>query len=166
MSEQKHEPWLEINDQQLSAETLEARIEERLRQRRAELGPVSRHFPTFQAQAPVPQATAAGENNQRLHDVLRQLQQLPPPATHPALSSSPATRLPLLGRFWALMRSQAHQLVLFYVNRHLAHQAQTNHLVSNALHELGALLLAQQQEVERLQARLSALEQNDERAGE
>lgn len=161
MNELSRQPWLEIHDPQLTSEALIERVEAQLEERRAQLGPVARHFPTFQAQASaLDEATAnmAGASA-ALRDALRQLQELPPPATHPVLAPSPATSLPLLGRLWTLIRSQTHHLVLFYVNRNLAHQTQTTHLLSTALHELSVLLLAQQEQIEQLRARL---EENDE----
>ena len=167
MNTEQNEPWIEMDDALETSASLARRVEEQLQQRQAKLGPVSRRFPSFQGETP----GMGGEGDEaaplryaRLRDTLRQLQELPPPPTNAALASSPATRLPLLGRFWQLVRSQAHQLVLFYVNRHLAHQTQANHLLSNALHELSALLLAQQQEIDRLQNRLQEMDQNREQA--
>jgi hypothetical protein len=168
MNPEWQEPWIEISDPQISAEELAAQVEQRLQQRRAELGPVTRHFPVFQLQAPELESNAGQQSDARytrLRDALRQLQELPPPPTHAVLAPSPATRLPLVGRFWQLLRSQAHQLVLFYVNRQLAHQAQSNLLAANVLKELSALLLAQQQELDQLRARLEERDQGQEQAG-
>lgn len=156
MTDKQHDPWLEIHDSEISSVTLAARVEERLKARREQLGPVSRHFPTFQDQALDLAEGALADVNMR--ELLRQLQELPAPPTHAILAPSPATRLPLLGRLWQLVRSQTHELVLFYVNRHVAHQAQRNHLLSNALNQLNATIQAQKQEMERLEARLEALE--------
>lgn len=163
MSEKQRDLWLDIDDGEISSETLAARVEERLKTRREQLGPVARHFPAFQArvaEAGNPPAPA------EMRDILRQLQELPDPPTHATLAPSPATRLPFLGRFWQLIRSQTHELVLFYVNRHVAHQTRPNHLIITALHRLGATVQAQQQEIERLQARIEALEAMSEQADE
>lgn len=174
MHEPPREPWIELHDAEFTSQALVARVEERLQRTRAQLGPLSRRFPTFQPQFdPAPGTTpgapaanidyaneSAGARAEHAA-ALRRLQELPLPATHAALAVSPATRLPLLGCLWALVRSQAHQLVLFYVNRHIAHQAQHNRHAAHVLHELSATLQAQQQEIARLQARLAALEEED-----
>lgn len=163
MSEKQHDRWLEIDDSEISSDALAARVEERLQARREELGPVSRQFPVFHAQPSDPDETVA---HSEMRDILRQLQELPEPPTHATLAPSPATRLPLFGRLWQLVRSQTHQLVLFYVNRHVAHQARQNHLVANALRRLSASVNAQQQEIERLQARLETLDSTSQQADE
>jgi GT2 family glycosyltransferase len=42
------------------------------------------------------------------------------------VSDQPPTRVPLLTRMWGLVRRQAHQLVIFYVNRLAAQQSKLN----------------------------------------
>lgn len=156
MTESHDQPWLHIEDAHLSSAELVARVEEQLQKRRDRLGPLTRRFPTFQATSTAlddPHQTLE-EAHDALRDALRRLNELPPPPTHANLATSPATRVPLLGRLWALIRNQAHHLVLFYVNRQQAHQAQVNLHTANVLHELAALLIAQQQEIEHLQSRL------------
>ncbi len=162
MTKNKQDLWLELNDEETSSAALAARVEERVKARREQLGPVSRRFPTFQAETPdLDQATSL-----EVQDILRQLQELPEPPTHATLAPSPATRLPVFGRLWQLIRSQTHELVLFYVNRQVAHQARYNHLLSNALRKLSATVQAQQNEIERLQARLERLESAPEQTDE
>lgn len=163
MSEKQHDLWLEIDDGELSSEALAAHVEERLKARREQLGPVSRHFPAFQTAAPHPENAAAPSE---VREILRQLQELPEAPTHATLAPSPATRLPILGRLWQLVRSQTHALVLFYVNRHVAHQTRHNHLVASTLLRLSATVNIQQQEIKRLQARLEELETASEQADE
>ncbi len=162
MNEKKDDLWLELDDTEITSNALTARVEERVKARRKQLGSVSRLFPTFQAEAPdLDQATPL-----EMQDILRQLQELPEPPTHTTLAPSPATRLPVFGRLWQLIRSQTHELVLFYVNRHVANQAQQNHLLSNALRHLSAIVQTQEQEIERLQTRLENLESTSEQTDE
>jgi hypothetical protein len=165
MSDPKQEPWLELDDPHLTSTELAARVEERLHRRREELGAVTRSFPTFEAPASGP-GTSGEVRDAALHQLLNELAAMPPPATQSALAPSPATRLPLLGPLWALIRNQAHQLVLFYVNRQVAHQARVNHLLSTALHEVAARLAAQQEEIEGLRKRLDRLESSDDKVDE
>lgn len=162
MNEKKDELWLELDDSEITSNALAARVEERVKARREQLGSVSRSFPTFQAKAPVLDRATPLE----MQDLMRQLQELPEPPTHATLAPSPATRLPLFGRLWQLIRSQTHELVLFYVNRHVANQAQQNHLLSSALRHLSAIVQTQQQQIERLQARLDGLESTSEQTDE
>lgn len=163
MNNSRQEGWITIDDPQVTAAALEARVEARLARHRAELGRVTRRFPSFQGGS----LDEGGEGNVAhgaLQDVLRQLETAPPPATDAALAPSPATRLPLLGRLWRLARRQAHELVLFYVNRHLAHQTRVNHLAARALRELGAQLAQQEARIEALEARLAEQQRSDEQA--
>lgn len=159
MNREAQESWIEIDDPEISAAQLEARIEERLEQRRAALGPVMRSFPAFQVDRPQDDMAAAGQG--RLQSLLDQLAlATPPTAAH--LAPSPVTRLPVVGRLWSLLRGQTHELVLFYVNRHLAHQAKVNHAIERALRELSALLAQQDARIDELQARLDELDRSGE----
>lgn len=53
--------------------------------------------------------------------------------TEPILASSPATRLPLIGRLWGAIRQQVHGLILFYLNRQRADQAEITHHLLQAV---------------------------------
>ena len=72
------------------------------------------------------QAPAAPPARGATSDLARHRQQISLAAhtlpTAPDLAPSNATRLPLIGRLWAGVREQAHQLVLYYVNRSAGHQ--------------------------------------------
>lgn len=150
--------WLELHDAEITADHLTSRIETRIQQRRAELGEVKRTFPTFGFIAAMPQPPAAGDYSATLYHHLRQLNELETADTTPILVDSPSTRLPLLGPLWQLIRRAAHELVLFYVNRHIAHTTiSQNHLV-NILNEQTGLLQQQQAEIEKLQREVEKLQ--------
>ena len=149
--------WIEIHDSEISSAELVREVAARAKRRRAEAGPVEIAFPAFGAAVPVPDAGATKDDVTRLHYFLRQLDQLPPPETQPELVASPVTRLPVLGRLWQLVRREAHNLVLFYVNRIAAHNTAANRHVANALNELTVLVQAQQAEIERLQEEVAQL---------
>jgi uncharacterized coiled-coil protein SlyX len=155
MSHEQRETWISLQDPQLSSEALAARVETQLTRRRRELGRVTQRFPDFQTQ---PSEIEDDENGEALQQALRQLQTLPPPPTQATLSPSLVTRLPVLGRLWRLIRAQSHELVLFYVNRQLAHQTQTNHLVFRALQGMHTQLAQQAAHITALESRLAALE--------
>lgn len=146
----KEEAWIEIHDAEVSSAELARLAATRAQQRRDEEGPAAIDFPPFGATGGDPEEGTAGDAVTRLHFFLRQLDQVPPPETQPTLAASPATRVPVLGRLWQLIRQQAHNLVLFYVNRSAARNAAVERHVGSALNELAALAQAQQAEIERL----------------
>jgi len=145
-------PWLELNDPEINADDLMARIDVRLAQREVTDGRFQPHYPTFGHVSSLPQPID-DHFAPNLYHHLRALNDLKPPDTMPELAASPATRLPLLGKLWSLVRAQAHNLVLFYVNRSAADDAQTRAHVVNALNERARLVQEQQQEIAALRAR-------------
>jgi len=82
-----------------------------------------------------------------------------------SLAPSAATQVPILGRLWASVRRQAHQLVLYYLEQAISKQLAVNkHMVGalNRLAESHQEILALRQEVDRLQQRNEVLEACDE----
>ncbi|MFO7537686.1 MAG: hypothetical protein R6X32_06460 [Chloroflexota bacterium] len=151
---QKSHPWLVINDDELSTAALEAKIEGQVQMRRRQSGTITPDFPSFGFVVDMPSPGA----NPALYYHLRQLNELETAAATPVLAPSPATRLPLLGRLWGLIRQQVHELILFYINRSAARQARLeSHLVS-LLNEQTRLLQTQQVEIEALKQRVAGLE--------
>jgi hypothetical protein len=151
-------PFLEINDPEISAEQLTAAIQQRVQQRRAQLGTVERPFPAFGTAVPCPQQPDNLDHPPALYHHLRQANDLyGRPETAPILAASPATRVPLLGRLWALIREQAHGLVLFYVNRAIAHQTTINRHTISALNQLTLLSQEQQRTIADLQQEIERL---------
>ena len=154
------QPWLELYDAEITADQLTRLINKRIQQRRAERGEVKRTFPTFGFIAVMPHPPAAGDYPATLYHHLRQLNELETAETAPILVDSPSTRLPLLGPLWQLIRRAAHELVLFYVNRHITHTTIShNHLV-NILNEQTRLLQQQQTEIEKLQREVEELQKS------
>lgn len=142
-------PWIKLTDETLSAADLEAQVEARLAQRE----PLAVDFPRFGHVAPFPEPDRPWAPTLFYH--LQQLNEMPPPATDPILAASPAQRVPLLGRFWSLIRRQAHALVLFYVNRAVAEHTRAHNHTLSVLNELTRIADAQQAEIERLRAALA-----------
>ncbi|MCA9874950.1 MAG: hypothetical protein KC441_14875 [Anaerolineales bacterium] len=152
--EPQGQPWIEIHDEEVTASALQEAIETRLQARPSQWSSEHLTFPTFGYAAPLPEPPPGVHQFTTLHHHLRQLNQMPPPDTTPLLVESPALRVPILGRLWRQIRGQAHQLVLFYVNRLAAREtAVTNHTVS-ALNELTRLAQQQQAEIDQLRAEL------------
>ena len=165
-SKNEEQPWIEIHDPEISSADLVGEVAERARHRRDEQGAVEIDFPPFGTAHPTPDVATAPDDPTRLHYFLRQLDQLPPPETQPELAASPASRVPMLGRLWQLIRREAHNLVLFYVNRNVAHNAAANRHVANALNEMAALVQAQQAEMERLREELAQWKDEAQNSGQ
>ena len=156
------QPWIELHDSQISSAELVCEVAARAQRRRVDQGTVKIDLPAFGASTRAPDEGATREDVIRLHYYLRQLEQLPAPETQPELAASSATRVPLLGRLWQLIRREAHNLVLFYVNRTVAHNTVTNRHVFSALNEAAALIEEQQAEIERLREELAQLKDEEQ----
>jgi hypothetical protein len=153
--------WLEINDEEITAEQLTATVAARAQQRQAELGEVKLTFPAFGFVAAMPQPPDIGDYSATLYHHLQRLNEMETAETEPILVPSPSTRLPVIGPLWQLIRRAAHELVLFYVNRHIAHNTVVhNHLIS-ILNEQTRLLQEQQIEIEKLQIEVEMLKTQD-----
>jgi hypothetical protein len=155
--------FLEIHDPELTPADLTAAIDERVQQRRAQLGVVERAFPAFGTAVPCPQQPADLDHPPALYHHLRLVNELyGRPETAPILAASPATRVPILGRLWVMIREQAHSLVLFYVNRSVAHQTTVNRHVISAINQLTLLNQEQERKIARLEQEIGRLRDNQE----
>ncbi len=153
----KPPPWLELYDEEVTADHLTDLIQQRVQQRQAQLGEVKRTFPAFGFVAAMPEPPTARDHSATLYHHLRRLNETDIIETAPLLVPSPTTRLPLLGPLWALIRRAAHELVLFYVNRHIAHNTTFHNHLINILNEQTRLLEQQQTEIERLNLEIELL---------
>ncbi len=153
---QENDGWLRISDTEMTSAELEAEVRRRVQKRREALGQVQPKFPAFGTLSPAPEVRL---NNPALAHHLRQLNQLDPVPTAPVLASSPATQVPLLGNLWQLVRKQFHELILFYVNRSTGYETKVDNHIISTLNELTRVVQAQQDEIERLQEEIRALEE-------
>jgi hypothetical protein len=147
----------EINDPEIDVDRIMDEIRRRIQERRQTLGYDKRSFPIFGAAA-YPGEPGDIPYDPTLYYHLRianeTYAQVP---TAPQLAPSPATRLPVVGRVWGRVRGLAHELVLFYVNRHVAHETNLDRQVISVLNRLAALTAQQQRQIEALQAEIKAL---------
>jgi hypothetical protein len=148
---------IEIQDPDIDVDEIMAQIRARVQQRRAELGYDKRTFPAFDL------AAYPGEPEDIAYDVnlyhyLRLVNTTYNQVeTGLNLAPSPATQLPIIGPLWARVRGQVHNLVLFYVNRSLAHQTNVNRHLISVLNRLTLLSQEQQRIIAILQAEVDAL---------
>lgn len=147
-------PWIEIHDEAITSAELVAEVERRVAQRRAELGPVNLVFPTFGHVSTFPEPPPGAQVSPHLYYYLKQANQTPASAVEPLLASSPATQLPVVGRFWQRVRGQVHSLVLFYVNRAVRDQNRLNVNLISTLNELTRVVQEQAAEIDGLRAEL------------
>jgi hypothetical protein len=151
--------WIEVHDEQFTSEALAAELERRVAARRAELGSVDLILPTFGRISTFPEPPAGRVYDANLYYHLKQANQARPAVLEPLLAPSPATRLPVLGRLWGLIRGEMHQLILFYVNRAASSQNRLNTDVVSTLNELTRLCQVQGAEIERLRDELQRLKE-------
>ncbi len=147
-------PWVEIHDEAITSAELVAEIEHRVAERRAELGPVNLVFPTFGHVSTFPEPPPGTQVSPHLYYYLKQANQTPATAVEPVLAPSPATQMPVVGRFWQRVRGQVHSLVLFYVNRSVRDQNGLNVNLISALNELTRVVQEQADEIDALRAEL------------
>ncbi len=154
--------WIIFEDEETTAAALKTAVEKKLVERRAALGrPSPVNFPAFGYLSSMPEPPQSDPVSQTLYHHLRHLNEMDAPETASVLLPSPATKVPILGRLWATIREQAHQLVLFYVNRALAHETAVNTHTLNTLNELTRLTQSQQEEISRLQKKLAQLQKTE-----
>jgi hypothetical protein len=151
------EDLVEIRDPEIEVAQIMERIQERVRNRRAELGLVRQDFPVFGAAA-MPDKPEDIPVNANLYRYLEQVNKSYYRfETGADVQLSPATRVPVLGRIWSLMRSQAHALVRFYVNRNIEHQVAVNQQIVSVLNLLTASLEEQQRLTLEMQKEIEAI---------
>jgi hypothetical protein len=135
-----------------------AEIESRVERRWEQYGRITPQFPTFGQTAAMP---APPHDASALYHHLRQLNELEGPPVTPVLVPSPITQLPVIGRLWQFIRKQAHDLVLFYVNRANAYNYRAHSQLISTLNELVRLTQQQQEEIRRLRAEIEVLPDKD-----
>jgi hypothetical protein len=143
---------IEIHDPEIDPQIIMTQIRRRIQERRLEAGYDNRTFPAFGAAMVCPEPPEGMPYSPDLYHHLRQVNSLYSEVeTATILAPSPATRVPILGRFWKLIREQAHGVVLFYVNRSVGHQVKVNRHLVSVLNQLT-------EENQALQRRIMALE--------
>jgi len=159
MSDGVPDDLLESNNPEIDTVALMAQIRERMRQRRRELGVDNRSFPSYDVTS-CPAEPDDLPYDANLYHHLRLANELYAEAdTEPALPPSPLTRVPLFGRLWQRVRPSLHVLILFYVNRALAHQVTVNRHLVSVLNQLTVQVEAQQRTIVALQSDIQALRQ-------
>jgi hypothetical protein len=151
---------IEIHDPEIDPEAIMAKIRARIQERRTQLGYVRPQFSTFGGSV-LPDRPNDIAYDPELFDHLELVnEQYTKVPSESNLQPSPATRVPLLGSLWAMIREQAHGLVLFYTNRTSSHQTGVNREIISILNGLTTLNIEQQRRIERLESELEAVRLN------
>lgn len=142
---------IELNDDELSAEALEASVAEGMSA--AEAAAINarvNEIPRYIKSGSRPSLNSKTINH-HLEAARRALAQA---ETQANLAPSPATATPVLGTLWGRIRGQMHELVLFYVNRLGGTTGRVDGQLIEAIEELTALVEAQQAEIEALKEKI------------
>ena len=148
---------IEIRDPEIDTALVMEQVQEHVQRRRAELGEVNQDFPVFGAAAMPARPDDVPIDANLYHYLELANKSYNQFETGADVRLSPATRLPLLGRIWSLIRRQAHELVLFYVNRNIEHQVAVNQQMVSVLNLLTASLQEQQRLAHDLKAEIAEL---------
>lgn len=150
------EALIEIHDPEIDAVEVMRRIRESLEEKRRSGLIRERDFPRFGVATMPPPPVGAHDTDlyyhlQRANDTCADV------GVAVTLADSPLTRLPVVGRFWALLRRQTHELIVYYLGLSARKQVGVNtHLVS-VLNRLAAQNQAQAEELEELRRQVQAL---------
>ena len=152
---------IEIRDPEIDAQEIVAEIRDKIDRRRKELGYEHMIFPSFGAVV-YPGRPGDIPYDPDLYHHLKLVNKLYTEVeTQPALEASPALRIPVVGQLWQLIRREAHNMVLFYVNRSINHEIAVHRHVISVLNLLTAenqklqrSILALSEELEQLRSKL------------
>ncbi len=148
---------IEIHDPEIDPAQIMEQIRERIQRRREELGYPRQVFPTFGAAA-YPGEPEGEDYDADLYYHLRQANQhYHQLGVEMVLAPSPRSRIPLIGPWWDRVRREAHQLVLFYVNRLAQRQVTVNRHLVSTLNRMAVQIQEQQRQIRALQDELRKL---------
>lgn len=158
MTEQNDHQLIEIDDPEIDPEQIMIEIRRRMWIERKKRKYDQQSFPQF-GQSDLFNQLADLEVDSELYRFLEKANNaIGDMDTSAHLAESPATRVPILGNIWRMIRANAHQLVLFYVNRTTARQTTVNAEMLNVLNRLTIMVHEQSETIEILRAELETSE--------
>jgi hypothetical protein len=150
---------IEIHDPEIDPARILEEIRERIRRRREELGYPRPIFPTFGA------AAYPGEPENEDYDIelyfhLRRANETYYQiGVEPLIVPSPRSSIPILGPLWDRIRHEAHNLVLFYVNRLAQKQVTVNRHLVSTLNRMAVQIQEQQHRIKVLEEELRRIKE-------
>lgn len=129
--------WIQLNDEVLDDKEIAQELALRAANHEDKLTPGILSIPPFGTASEMPAPPLDLSHSFDLYSNLRLFNENYFRAeTNIHLADSPAVNVPIIGPVWKRVRQFAHNLVIYYVNRHIAHQSQMNFLITNVLNEL------------------------------
>lgn len=162
MNQELADDLIEIHDPEINTAEIMKQIRERIRQRRRELGYEKRVFPSFGGTAYPGEPEDLPYDPNLYHHLRLANETFANVETDAQLPATRATRLPIVGGVWQRIRAYLHRIILFYVNRSMAHQVNVNRHLVSVLNQLTALSQAQQRQIAALEAEVKALRSQQE----
>ena len=152
--------FIEIYDPEIDLSRIIEEIQERIRRRRKELGYPRPIFPVFGA-ASYPGEPKDDDYDIELYFHLRRANEIyhqidVEPLIIPSIRSS----IPILGPLWERIRREAHNLVLFYVNKLAQRQTRVNRHMVSTLNRLIIQIQEQQRRIRVLEEELRKLRES------
>lgn len=157
--EQNDHQLVEIVDPEIDPEQIMLGIRQRMQAERKKRSDDQQGTHKFRAEAMPDQIFGLGIQPDLFHYLEQANDTFPRVDMSMLLAESPATRLPIIGQLWKLIRGGAHQLVLFYVNRNANHQFDVNRSIVSTLNHMTALAQEQQKMIIDLQKEIKTLQQ-------
>ena len=148
---------IEIHDPEIDPARIMEEIRERIRRRREELGYPRQVFPTFGAAA-YPGEPEGEDYDIELYFHLRRANE----TYHQInvelfIAPSPRSFIPILGPIWDRIRREAHNLVLFYVNKLAQRQVTVNRHLVSTLNRMAVQIQEQQRRIKALEEEVRRL---------
>ena len=148
---------IEIHDPEIDPNRIIQEIRERIRRRREELGYPRPIFPT-RAGAAYPGEPEGEDYDVALYFHLRRANEsYHQVGVEPLIVPSPRSSIPILGPLWDRIRREAHNLVLFYVNKLAQRQVTVNRHLVSTLNRMAVQIQEQQRRIGALEEELRKL---------
>jgi len=148
---------IEINDPEIDPVRIMEEIRQRIRRRREELGYPLPIFPTF-GSAAYPGEPEGEDYDIELYFHLRRANQTYHQVSVEAfIVPSPRSSIPILGPLWDRIRREAHNLVLFYVNKLAQRQVAVNRHLVSTLNRMAVQIQEQQRRIKALEEEVRKL---------
>jgi hypothetical protein len=152
---------IEIHDPEIDPTQIMAQIRERIRQRREAVGEPQRHFPSFEAAAYPGEPEGEHYDADLYYHLRRANERYAQMEVEPLLAPSSISQLPILGPLWQRLRREAHNLVLFYLNRLARQQVAVNRHLVSTLNRMTVQLEEQRRQIRALQEEVRRLRGED-----
>jgi hypothetical protein len=151
---------IEIHDPEIDPARIMEEIRERIRRRREELGYPQRVFPAFGAAAYPGEPEGEGYDITLYFHLRRANENYHQIDVAPLIVPSSRSSIPILGPLWDRIRREAHNLVLFYVNKLAQRQVTVNRHLVSTLNRMAVQIQEQQRRIKALEEELRRIKES------